>query len=156
MWPHCFSSIASCSFACCLIVSKRQNVKSKHEPGKLVIPTRLNFWSIWCEVSVPSRQRQALGKLFSRALPGQNDSFSPEYYRKLLNRKRTSSHDEICFKYEQLFLQVQCTAWKKCQSTSIEILFLRKASGILSPSYQFQCLWCTNCFANSIKHIQEH
>ena len=69
----------------------------------------------------------------------------------MLLRKRVSILNKSCFKYEQLFLPVQCTACVICQSNSTDNLVWPKKTGFLSTTDQLQYLWGTNCFGNGTR-----
>ena len=68
------------------------------------------------------------------------DSFIPEHWLKLLTRKTTSVHVEICFNHEHLFHQVPFIARKMCHCNSGERLVLLNASWFFSNPDRFQCL----------------
>ena len=62
--------------------------------------------------------------------------------------ERTSNLDGVCFKYELLFAQVQCTACKLCQSSSLDKLVLPRMTAILSISDYLLYHWGINCCGN--------
>ena len=72
-----------------------------------------------------------------------NINHNPECW-KMLNRKRTSILDGKFLNYERLLHPVQCTSWKRRFCKSIDTIVLSEASGILSKSDPFNCLWGTN------------
>ena len=77
-----------------------------------MVPPNINFWSISRNESLEPQKKHALKNSFLRALLCSTDNFYPGYKRKLLIRERTFIPNEVCFNYEQLFQQVQCTPWK--------------------------------------------
>ena len=83
-----------------------------------MVPPNLNFCSISRKERLEYQQKHALRNRFLRTILCSNDNFNPGYNRKMLNRKETSILDGVCFKFEQLFHPVQCTACRKCQCSS--------------------------------------
>ena len=103
-------------------------------------PPNLIFWSFSRKERLESQQKHALRNKFLRTLLCSNDIFNPGYNRKTLIRKRTSILDTVCFKYEQLFHPIQCTACRKCQCGARGKLVLPKVTGILTISDQLDYL----------------
>ena len=83
-----------------------------------MVPPNLNFWSTSRKESLESQQKHALRKRFLQKLLCSNDIFIPGYNRKMLMGRRTYIFGGVCFKYEQLFHPVQCTAYRICQCSS--------------------------------------
>ena len=105
-----------------------------------MVPPNSNFWSISPEENLESQQEHALKSKFLRILLCSNVIFIPGYNRKSLVRKLTSIIDGVGFNYEQLFHPVQCTAYRICQGSSREKLFLPEVTGILSIREQIRYL----------------
>ena len=101
-----------------------------------MVSPNLNFLPISRKESLESQQKHALRNRFFRTLLGSNDIFNPGYNQNMLMRKRTSILDGVCFKIEQLFHPVQCTACRICQCSSRDKLVLPEVTAIPSISDQ--------------------
>ena len=124
-----------------------------------MVPTKLIFWSNSRKESLKSQQKHALKNRFLQTLLCPDDTFNPGYNWKMLNRKKTCILDDVCYIYEQLFLPGQCTACKKCQSSSTNKLVLSKAPGVLStfnPGYNWKKLNRTKtCILDDVCYTYE-
>ena len=113
-----------------------------------MVRPNINFWSISCEESLEPEEKHTLRNRLLWSVLRSNDLFDPGYQRKMLIRKRTSILDKVCFKNEQMFHPVQCTACKLCQFSSIDKIVLPRATGILSTSDQTHYIWGIKRFGN--------
>ena len=74
-----------------------------------MVPLELIFCSMEREEGLAEcQQKHAFLYRFLRALLCSNDTFNPGHNRKMLNGKRTSNPDRICFTYGKCF--VHCNA----------------------------------------------
>ena len=113
-----------------------------------MVPPNSNFWSISRKESLEYQEKYALWNRFLRILLCSNDILNPGHNQQLLNRKRTSLLDNVCYNYEQLFDPVQCTACKRRQVSSIGKPVVSRPTSILTFSDKFHYLSGTNCFGN--------
>ena len=105
-----------------------------------MVPPNLNFWSISRKEILESQEKHQFRNKFLHTLLCSNDIFNSEYNRKMLMRKTRSILDGVCFKNEQLFHPVQCTACRICHCSSGDKLVLPELTGVLSFSDQFHYL----------------
>ena len=102
-----------------------------------MVPQDSYFRSVSRKESLESQQKDAQKNRLLRAVFCLNDNFNSEYNRKMPIRKRMSTLDQICFKYEQWFHPIQCTAGIICQYGATDKTVLARESGILAISDQF-------------------
>ena len=57
----------------------------------------------------------------------------------------------VLLSLEQLLHPIQYTAWKNCQCSSLDTIFLPRVIGILSNSDQLHYLWGTSCFGDGTR-----